>query len=209
MNLFIPIKEQSQRVPQKNFRLLPSGKPLWAHTVEKFTDFTLYIDTDSDDLIRSLKKYEHVVAYKRSNKLIGHDVSVCELIADCIKKFKPRGALGQIHVTSPFLKSSTLKNAFSYMENYGSVASCTKLHTRLWRKEDYGYCPINHNPLKLEQTQDLPPLFEENSAFYIFDPLYFAQSRSRICDNPYFYPLEYPENIDIDTEEEWKLVASV
>ena len=39
MIIYIPIKQNSQRVPNKNFRLF-NGKPLWEHTVDKFSDPT-------------------------------------------------------------------------------------------------------------------------------------------------------------------------
>ena len=51
MIIYIPIKENSQRVPQKNFREF-HGKPLWEHTIDKLKDFQVVIDTDSDDIIK-------------------------------------------------------------------------------------------------------------------------------------------------------------
>jgi CMP-N-acetylneuraminic acid synthetase len=211
MNLFIPIKEKSQRVPQKNFRKLPDGESLWEHTIKKFDEFSIYIDTDSEEILEKSKQYNHVKAYERSSRLIGHDVSVCDLIRDCISRNHlgdSSSHLGQIHVTSPLLKSETLKNAFSYIKKYDSVVSCNKLQTRLWRKENYGYAPINHNPVKLEQTQDLPELYEENSAFYIFKCSNFFHTNLRIGSNPFFYPVSHPENIDIDTEEDWGITMN-
>jgi CMP-N,N'-diacetyllegionaminic acid synthase len=208
-NLFIPIKEESQRVPRKNFRVLPSGLPLWSHTVEKFSNFKIFIDTDSDEILEGCLNYEHVHAYKRDNSLIGHDVSVCDLIEYCIKTNNLKGCLAQIHVTSPFLKTETLSNAFSYLKQFDSIVSCNKVQIRLWRKEGYGYCPINHNPLKLEQTQDLPEYYEENSAFYIFDCESFLKNKSRVEINPYFYIIDYPENFDIDTESDWDLLQNL
>ena len=37
MIVYIPIKQNSQRVPEKNFREF-KGKPLWEHTVDKLKD---------------------------------------------------------------------------------------------------------------------------------------------------------------------------
>ena len=56
MIIYIPIKENSQRVPNKNFREF-RGKPLWEHTVDKFkgSDYKVFIDTDSDDIIEKCK----------------------------------------------------------------------------------------------------------------------------------------------------------
>ena len=93
------------------------------------------------------------------------------------------------------------------MKNHDSVVSCNTYNSRFWRKEKYGFCPINHNPIKLEQTQDLPSLYEENSAFYIFSPDIMLSTGNRIGKNPYFYSVEYPFNLDIDTEEDWEKVT--
>jgi hypothetical protein len=71
-------------------------------------------------------------------------------------------------------------------EGYDSIVSCTKLNTRLWRREKYGLCPVNHNPLKLEQTQDLAPFYEENSAFYMLRSNIMRNSDNRIGRNPFF-----------------------
>ena len=55
----------------------------------------------------------------------------------------------------------------------------------------------------MEQTQDLPKYYEENSAFYIFEPTVIKNFGNRIGQNPFFYEINEPYNIDIDTEEDW------
>lgn len=206
MILFIPIKKNSQRVPRKNFRTF-AGTQLYKHTLYKFTKHCVYVDTDSEEIIEQIRidpKLSNVTVFHREKKLIGDTVSVCDLISNFVKKYNINKPIVQIHVTSPFLELKNLEDAYSKMDKYDSVVSCNVLQTRLWRKEDYGYCPVNHNPIKLEQTQDLPILYEENSAFYIFKPEVIMQSGNRIGKNPFFYPLTYPENVDIDTEEDYK-----
>ena len=209
MKIFIPIKKNSQRVPQKNFRSF-NGVPLFMHTLNKLKDFEVYVDSDSEDVISACKSLEHVTAYKRSNPLIGDDVSVCDLIEKFIEFCYDDDHICQLHVTSPFLDVDLLKNAMSLVDRgYDSVVSCNEVQTRFWRKEQYGYCPVNHNPTKLEQTQDLPIYYEENSVFYIIDVDLFKKTKMRVGMNPYFYPLTFPINLDIDTEDDWNLVEKV
>lgn len=206
MIIFIPIKQNSQRVPRKNFRDF-GGIPLYKQTLYKFRNQDVYVDTDSEEIKEAINNdslLSNVKYINREKKFIGDKISVCDLIFNFIKKYNIKKPIVQIHVTSPFLQQKTLIDAYKKMDEYDSVVSCNKLHTRLWRKEDYGYCPVNHNPMKLEQTQDLPALYEENSAFYIFKPEVIIQSGNRIGKNPFFYPLTYPENVDIDTEEDYK-----
>ena len=47
MKIFIPIKENSQRVPGKNFREF-GGAPLYKHTLYKLSNKSIYVDTDSN-----------------------------------------------------------------------------------------------------------------------------------------------------------------
>lgn len=206
MNVFIPIKHNSQRVPRKNFRTFDNN-PLYKHTLLKYTNERVFVDTDSDEIYNGIKedpRLSNVEVFKREETLIGDTVSVCDLIKNFILKYNIKDPIAQIHVTSPFLLASTVKTCYNMIGDYDSIVSCNVYQTRFWRKENYGFCPVNHNPLKLEQTQDLPKYYEENSAFYIFEPDVLLKTGNRIGKNPYFFEVPEPENADIDTEEDWK-----
>lgn len=209
MKIFIPIKKNSQRVPRKNFRIL-DGEPLYKFQLLKFNKFDIFVDTDSEEIYSDIKKdnrLKNVEVFYRKKELTGDKTSVCDLIKGFIISYDINEPIAQIHVTSPFLRQETLLDGFSYIKHgFDSIVSCNKLQTRLWRKESYGYCPVNHNPLKLEQTQDLPEVYEENSAFYIFDSKIISITGNRIGKNPYFYEIKQPESLDIDTEEDWNKV---
>tara|TARA_B100000287_G_scaffold184729_1_gene174696 strand:+ start:617 stop:1273 length:657 start_codon:yes stop_codon:yes gene_type:complete len=211
VKVFVPIKQNSQRVPGKNFREF-EGKPLYKHTLYKLSEFDVYVDTDSEEILREVledNNLSHVTAYARSPKLLGDEISVCELIKYFCEKYCNDGdAVCQVHVTSPFLSVKTLKDAEAILkdiENFDSIVSCNILQTRLWRKEDYGMCPVNHNPSKLEQTQDLPCYYEENSLFYMFYSADILRTGNRIGKAPFFYMTEPSESLDIDTEDDWRL----
>jgi CMP-N-acetylneuraminic acid synthetase len=204
--VFIPIKENSQRVKRKNFRLV-NGAPLYKHVVRKLKDHKVFISTDSQEILRQCKidpTLSHTVCYARDQSLCGDKVSVCDILEDFINKFDIIEPIVQMHVTNPFLKIDTVESAYDKMGKHDSVVSCNTHQTRFWRKESYGFCPINHNPGKLEQTQDLPVYYEENSSFYIFNPNVIF-SGNRVGQSPLFFPIEFPENLDIDTESDWDL----
>jgi len=161
--LFIPIKQESQRVPNKNFRDF-GGKELWKRTVEKFSDYTILIDTDSQQILEEAESYGHVRAYRRSHNLEGHEMSVNSLIKYCVNNYcHPSDILCQIHVTSPFLKPDTIQRAFNLMEmdDCDSICGGEYKKSRFWM-QSFGNIPVpvNHNPLKLLQTQDLPIMIE-------------------------------------------------
>jgi CMP-N-acetylneuraminic acid synthetase len=211
MKIFIPIKHNSQRVPRKNFRRF-GKEPLFKHALLKFKKHEVYVDTDSQDVIDMIlsdKRLKHVHVFYRKETLRGDKVSVCDLIKDFIDRFDINEPIAQIHVTSPFLTSQILEDAYSKIKNYDSVVSCNVHNSRFWRNEQYGMCPVNHNPVKMEQTQDLPTLYEENSCFYIFEPYAIMNLGSRIGRNPYFYPINKTESIDIDTEDDWEFASKL
>ena len=206
MNIFIPIKHNSQRVSSKNFRLF-RGKSLWRHTIDKVsTKYKVHIDTDSEEIITECKGLDNVIAYKRDRNLLGDHVSVVSLIQNFKNRYQITGDICQIHVTSPFLKIDHIQTAQKKLqEGYDSVFGVDILQQRLWRQESYGYCPINHNPMKLEQTQDLPKYYYENSYLYAFKSEVLDLG-NRIGNNPYLLKIDFPYNLDIDTEQDWSII---
>ena len=78
MNIFIPIKHNSQRVPRKNFRDF-NGEMLFTHTLLKYKEHKVFVDTDSEEiknLIQSDKRLSHVIVMNRQPHLCGDIVSV-------------------------------------------------------------------------------------------------------------------------------------
>tara|TARA_Y100000389_G_scaffold192160_1_gene219325 strand:- start:1978 stop:2643 length:666 start_codon:yes stop_codon:yes gene_type:complete len=207
--LFIPIKSNSQRVKNKNFRLF-GEKTLWRHTIDKVsTKYKVHIDTDSEEIITECKGLDNVTAYKRHSDLLGDTTSVIDLIKRFINHYQITDYICQIHVTSPFLLLDHLEIAEQKLEEgYDSVFAVNTIQQRLWRAESYGYCPINHNPMKLEQTQDLPKYYSENSYLYAFRPEVLSRG-NRIGDNPYLLEIEFPYNLDIDTESDWNIINEI
>jgi CMP-N-acetylneuraminic acid synthetase len=107
----------------------------------------------------------------------------------------------QTHSTNPLLKSRTISTAIKTLIDqypaYDSLFSVTKLKTRFW---DSLSRPINHNPAILLRTQDLPPIFEENSCIYLFKREILEIKRNRIGERPYLFEIDRSEAFDIDEE---------
>jgi CMP-N-acetylneuraminic acid synthetase len=58
----------------------------------------------------------------------------------------------------------------------------------------------------LLQTQDLPPVYEENSCIYIFSRTTLLARRNRLGDRPLMYPIDAAEAWDIDEEIDFSIV---
>jgi len=213
INVFIPIKTESQRVPYKNFRAF-GGYPLWQYTVNKYVSLQIpvFIDTDSPEIIAAVKMLygcDKVCAYLRKKHLLGHNISVNQLIEDFfVRGHGKNKTIAQIHVTNPFLQAETVLQASNKLfesDSSDSVVSCDYIQARAWiqTNQEKCYCAINHIPAELIQTQKLVPIIVENSCFYIFTFNSFKNKKNRVGQDPFFYRVNWPENLDIDTEEDW------
>ena len=112
----------------------------------------------------------------------------------------------QTHSTNPLLRPETLVRAVeTFFENYpiyDSLFSVTRQQTRYW--DPLGRA-INHNPNILLRTQDLPPVFEENSCIYIFERDTLIEKHNRIGNRPFLFEIEPVEAQDIDEEIDFQI----
>ncbi|NWG08303.1 MAG: acylneuraminate cytidylyltransferase family protein [Chloroflexi bacterium] len=200
----VPMRHHSQRVPGKNFRPL-AGKPLYHHIIETLLAVPevaeIVVDTDSEPIMDGLRRYfPQVKIIDRPRHLRADDVPMNEILLHDTEQF-PADFYLQTHSTNPLLKPETVSLAIqTFLAGYptrDSLFSVTRLQTRLYDKDGNA---INHNPHELIQTQDLPPVYEENSCIYIFNRANLAAKRHRISDHPLMFEIDAEEAWDIDEE---------
>lgn len=210
----VPMKGHSERVPSKNIRML-GGKPLFFHILEslasaKFVHEVL-VDTDSQKIMSLIKQnFPNVVVIERPQHLLGDKVPMTPIIEYDIKYAKTKHFL-QTHSTNPLLRASTIDHAIkSYFEGldkgFDSVMGVTRYQTRFY---DHNKRPINHNPDIMVPSQDMSPLYEDNSSFYINSIDNFLKNKNRVGKNPIFIEVSKLENIDIDEEEDFFIAEAV
>jgi len=205
----VPMRHHSQRVPGKNIRPL-ANKPLFEYIIQTLISCPeinqIVVDTDSNVIQAALaQKYPGVLVLERPASLRGDDVSMNEILMYDTSQV-PADFYLQTHSTNPLLSAATVRKAIqTFLENYpafDSLFSVTRLQTRLW---DSLTRPINHNPSILLQTQDLPPIFEENSNMYIFTRDSLIERRNRLGARPLMFEIEATEALDIDNELDFKI----
>lgn len=205
----LPMKGHSERVPNKNLKSF-NGNPLYHAIVKTLKNCSsiknVIINTDSDTIAKDAKDAfgDFIIIHERPTEICGDFVSMNEIINYDIEKHGGEHFL-QTHSTNPVLKSSTIQNAidlyFAGLPTNDSVFSVTKWQTRLYWQDGSA---VNHNPSELLRTQDLPPVFEENSNFYIFSKTSFIQSgKKRIGLNPKMFEVNKIEAVDIDNPEDF------
>ncbi len=202
---FVPIKLNSQRLPQKN--ILPLGK----HALCWYIFDSLGKVKQIDDIYvfcsdESIKEYipDNVKFLKRDPRLDGDTVKGAEIYSDFIKTVDA-DVYVLAHATSPFIASESLDNAVSKVlsgEN-DSAFSAQRIQTFAWYKGK----PINYELTDVPRTQDLEPVWIETSAFFVFKKEVFTEMGRRIGEFPYVQEVCGRETIDIDTNDDYELAC--
>jgi len=206
----VPMRHHSQRVPGKNYRPM-AGKPLFTYILESLLACPqisqVVVDTDSEPIIEGIR--EHFPTVKlilRPTELRADEISMNEILAFDISQVQADFYL-QTHSTNPLLKAATIQKAIqtflSKTPAYDSLFAVTRLQVRLY--DQLGRA-LNHNPAILLQTQDLPPVYMENSCIYIFSPSTLLQHRNRLGERPYMFEIDPIEGWDIDNELDFSIV---
>jgi CMP-N-acetylneuraminic acid synthetase len=205
----VPMRHHSQRVPGKNYRPL-AGKPLFHHILETLLAVpeieTVIVDTDSEPVMDGVRRlFPTVKLVARPEHLRADDVPMNDILLYDTAQVQVDFYL-QTHSTNPLLKAETISRGIqSFLTNYpkyDSLFSVTRLQTRLYWQDGRA---INHNPLELLQTQDLPPVYEENSCIYLFTRENLERKKHRIGDTPLMFEIPRLEAIDIDEEADFQL----
>ena len=207
----LPMKGNSERVPNKNLKDF-NGKSLFHHVLSALQNADLIdeviINTDSDRIAESASIFSKVKIHKRPEEICGDFVSMNDIINNDLENSDGDIYL-QTHSTNPLLKTETISKAIQEFKNSDkdSLFSVTKLQTRLYWKDGK---PVNHNPEELIRTQDLPPLFEENSNIFIFTKESFAKAgNKRIGLNPMLFEMDKLEAIDIDEPQDFIMAEAI
>lgn len=206
MNLvaLVPMRHHSQRVPGKNYRPL-AGKPLFQHIIETLLVVPeigqIVVDSDSDPVMDGLRRqFPQVKLIDRPEHLRADEISMNDILLYDTEQV-PADFYLQTHSTNPLLKPETVSRAIQAFladrSTYDSLFSVTRLQTRLY--DQHGRA-LNHEPAILIQTQDLPPVYEENSCLYIFTRENLIKHHHRIGANPLMFEIDAAEAWDIDEE---------
>jgi CMP-N-acetylneuraminic acid synthetase len=200
----IPMRHHSQRVPGKNYRPL-AGKPLFHHIIQTLQNVpeirAVVVDTDSEPIMDGVRSFfPNVKLIQRPEHLRANNIPMNDILLYDTAQIEADFYL-QTHSTNPLLKADTVSRGIqkfvSSYPQYDSLFSVTRLQTRLYFQDGRA---INHNPRELIQTQDLPPVYEENSCLYLFTRDNLIKYHHRIGETPLMFEIAREEAWDIDEE---------
>lgn len=214
LTALMPMRHSSERVKGKNYRPFGDGRPLFQHMLDVLVACPgidkIVIDTDSPtvkDICAA--QYPQVQVLDRPEHLRDGAIPMNNILLHDINQVDSQFYL-QTHSTNPLVTRDTVQRAIdTFMQVvpiYDSLFSVTKVQTRLW---DPLARAVNHNPNILLRTQDLPPLFEENSCLYIFDKQTLVERRNRLGLRPYMFEMDPFEAVDIDNEINFQVAEAI
>ncbi|MCW5875542.1 MAG: acylneuraminate cytidylyltransferase family protein [Anaerolineales bacterium] len=204
----VPMRHHSERVPGKNYRPL-AGRPLFHHILLALQACPqiaeIVVDTDSDTIRAGLAKdFPQVRVLERPEALRAGEIPMNTILLHDTAQ-APADLYLQTHSTNPLLRSATIQAAIEALladPSRDSLFTVTPLQTRLY---DGKGAAINHNPGELLRTQDLPPIYEENSCLYLFTRENLQKYNHRIGPSPLMFPIPREEAWDIDEELDFQV----
>lgn len=200
----VPMRHHSERVPGKNYRHF-GGRPLYQHIIQTLLDCPkiteIVIDTDSPTIEQDVVEHAWPVrVIERPEHLRDGETPMNEVLLHDVQQVEADFYL-QTHSTNPLLRAETVNSAIDRLlqnfPTYDSLFSVTPMQTRLWDAEGQ---PVNHDPQVLARTQDLPPVYEENSNIYIFTRETLEKRGNRLGERPLMFEIDRLESWDIDEE---------
>lgn len=209
----MPMKAHSERIPNKNIRIF-NGKPLYTWMLSKLANSPfinkVVVDTDSNLITNEIKRtFPEVKVIERPKELRGDFVAMNDIILHDVS-IEDADIYLQAHSTSPLLRKRTIelaiKKFLKYRANHDSLFGVTAIKKMFWDEKGK---PINHDIDKLIRTQDLPPVYEENSSIYIFTKESMLKNRRRIGNTPYMFEIPHNESIDIDEMLDFRVAEAI
>lgn len=209
----VPMRHSSERVPGKNYRPL-GGRPLFHHIVEALRSCPevdeVVIDTDSETIrADAARSFPEVRLLERPEHLRDGAIPMNDVLLHDIGRVEADLYL-QTHSTNPLLRPATISAAIRRFlkerDAHDSLFGVTRLQTRLWTADGR---PLNHDPAVLLRTQDLDPVYEENSCIYLFGGELLRERGTRIGARPLLYEIPRDEAWDIDDETDFQVVSAL
>lgn len=204
----VPMKLNNRRLPQKNTKRFTNGKPLCSYIlstlleIDKIDEVYVYCSNPKiKEFIPNKVKF-----LQRSESLDKDTTSMTEVLT-CFTKEVPADIYVMTHTTAPFISKESIQKGLESVVSgkYDSSFAAKKLQDFLWMEGK----PFNYTLDNIPRTQDLQPIYEETSGFYIYTHDVMTELHRRIGENPFIVEIGEIESIDIDEAEDFIIADAV
>ncbi len=204
----VPMKLNNRRLPQKNTKAFTNGKPLCYYILSTLLSISsideVYIYCSNPDIQEFIP--EGVKYLKRSASL-DQDTTKMNEVLQCFAADVPADIYVMTHTTAPFISKESIEKGLEAVDSgeYDSAFAAKKLQDFLWKDGK----PFNYELDNIPRTQDLPPLYEETSGFYIYKANVMTKLNRRIGEHPYIVEVGEIESVDIDEAEDFMIADAI
>lgn len=204
----VPMKLNNQRLPQKNILPFTNGMPLCTYilntlvSIPEISEVYVYC---SDPAICSYLPRD--VRYLKRDKSLDQDTTKMNEILQRFAEDMPADIYVMTHTTAPFISRESIEKGLEAVQSgkYDSAFAAKKLQDFLWKDGK----PFNYSLENIPRTQDLEPLYEETSGFYIYRSDVMTKHGQRIGNMPYIVEVNEIESVDIDEPVDFKIADAI
>lgn len=204
----VPMKLNNTRLPQKNTKPFTNGKPLCYYILKTLLEVNeideVYVYCSNE----RIKDYipDGVKYLKRSTSLDTDTTKMNEVL----KAFAvdvPADIYVMTHTTAPFISKESIQKGLDAVASgmNDSSFAAKKVQDFLWKDGR----PFNYSLENIPRTQDLPPIYEETSGFYIYEASVINELGRRIGQSPYIVEVNEIEAVDIDEKEDFEIADAI
>ena len=209
--IIIPARGGSKGITLKNLTIL-NKKPLLDFSVNaslksKFITKTIVSSDHPKILARAQKLGAEII--KRPKLLATDSAKIEPVIEHTLKHLKSEfnytpDVIVLLQNTSPLRTKKHIDEALNLFLNskYDSILSCYRSHYFLWTSKNNKLLPVNHDPKKRPNRQQMNDQFIENGAIYITTYAAFKKSHCRISGKIGLFEMPQKLSIDIDTKSD-------
>ena len=204
----VPMKLNNRRLPQKNTKRFTNGKPLCSYILSTLLEIDkideVYVYCSNPEIKEFIPNKVKFV--QRSESLDKDTTSMTEVLT-CFTKEVPADIYVMTHTTAPFISKESIQKGLESVVSgkYDSSFAAKKLQDFLWMEGK----PFNYTLDNIPRTQDLQPIYEETSGFYIYTHDVMTELHRRIGENPFIVEIGEIESIDIDEAEDFIIADAV
>lgn len=204
----VPMKLNNRRLPHKNTKSFTNGKALCYYilstllTVEYVDEVYVYCSNpDIQEFIPSNIKY------LQRDISLDQDTTKMNEVLQCFAKEISADIYVMTHATAPFISKKSIEKGIKAVIDgeYDSAFSVKKLQGFVWKNN----VPFNYELSNIPRTQDLAPLYEETSGFYIYKSFVINDLNRRIGDKPLKVEVSEIESCDIDELEDFEIADAI
>jgi N-acylneuraminate cytidylyltransferase len=202
----IPARGGSKGIPMKNLTMLDK-KPLLSYTISSSLKSKIdrtVVSTENEKISEVAKEFGAEVI-KRPKMLATDESQIEPVMMHVLEQLQTENYIPDIIVllqnTSPLRSSQHIDSALEVLmnNNCDSVLSCYASHYNLWTIHDDLLQPVNHEPLKRQNRQNMKNQFAENGAIYMTKNTFFAKSSCRVSGRIGIFKMSEEDSTEIDT----------